>query len=209
MRWNIGKWVVLAAVLMLQACQREEYLPEATSAAREVYLQYAGREDLTVALIGGYKSAGDTYNVVVMQAHSDEAWHKLIDEFGIKVLGEGVLEGGVVNQMLVTTMDRGVNWDGSSSNIDAIVDSVVKTIVPDGYRDMPMKAEVMAVEYDEVGQSAFSSIIDMMAVATADGKAGYVISVDNEETTLWQFFYSTQEELDRIFEKINNKQPIE
>ena len=39
-------------ILLLAACQREAEMPEATSAAKEVYMQYANRKDLTVAMIG-------------------------------------------------------------------------------------------------------------------------------------------------------------
>ena len=42
-------------LLLLAACQHDDVLPEATSAAKEVYLQYADRKDLTVALIGNYQ----------------------------------------------------------------------------------------------------------------------------------------------------------
>ena len=38
-------------ILLLAACQREAELPEATSAAKDVYMQYADRKDLTVAIM--------------------------------------------------------------------------------------------------------------------------------------------------------------
>ncbi len=57
-------------LILLVACQRDEALPEATSAAKEVYLQYADRKDLTVALIGNYQG----YNAVMLQAQTKEDW---------------------------------------------------------------------------------------------------------------------------------------
>ena len=65
-------------LILLVACQRDEALPEATSAAKEVYLQYADRKDLTVALIGDYQG----YNAVMLQAQTTEDWLRLCEEFG-------------------------------------------------------------------------------------------------------------------------------
>lgn len=67
-------------ILLAVSCQREEELPEATSAAKEVYLQYADRKDLTVALIGDYQG----YNAVMLQAQDNEGWLHLCEEFGIQ-----------------------------------------------------------------------------------------------------------------------------
>ena len=72
--------ILLLTVLLWVACQRDETLPEATSAAKEVYLQYADRKDLTVALIGDYQG----YNAVMLQAQTTEDWLRLCEEFGVK-----------------------------------------------------------------------------------------------------------------------------
>lgn len=64
----------------LVGCQREDELPEATSAAKEVYLHYADRKDLTVALIGNYQG----YNAVMLQAQDNESWLRLCEEFGVR-----------------------------------------------------------------------------------------------------------------------------
>ncbi len=68
-------------ILLLAACQREAEMPEATSAAKEVYMQYADRKDLTVAMIGDYQG----YNAVMLQAQDAEGWLRLCEEFGVKV----------------------------------------------------------------------------------------------------------------------------
>ena len=67
-------------LLLLAACQHDDVLPEATSAAKEVYLQYADRKDLTVALIGNYQG----FNAVMLQAQTKEDWLQLCDEFGVR-----------------------------------------------------------------------------------------------------------------------------
>ena len=75
------KQIVFPLILLLfVACQRDETLPEATSAAKEVYLQYADRKDLTVALIGNYQG----YNAVMLQAQTKEEWLQLCEEFGVR-----------------------------------------------------------------------------------------------------------------------------
>ena len=67
-------------LLLLAACQHDDVLPEATSAAKDVYLQYADRKELTVALIGNYQG----YNAVMLQAQTKEDWLQLCDEFGVR-----------------------------------------------------------------------------------------------------------------------------
>ena len=75
------KQIIFPLILIfLVTCQRDEALPEATSAAKEVYLQYADRKDLTVALIGDYQG----YNAVMLQAQTTEDWLQLCDEFGVR-----------------------------------------------------------------------------------------------------------------------------
>lgn len=75
------KRIVFPLLLLLAVgCQREEELPEATSAAKEVYMQYVDRKDLTVALIGDYKG----YNAVMLQAQDADGWLQLCEEFGVK-----------------------------------------------------------------------------------------------------------------------------
>ena len=69
------KRLIFPFILLLVACQHEEVMPEATSAAKEVYLQYADRKDLTVALIGNYQG----YNAVMLQAQTKEDWLQLCD----------------------------------------------------------------------------------------------------------------------------------
>ena len=67
-------------LLLLAACQPDDVLPEATSAAKDVYLQYADRKELTVALIGNYQG----YNAVMLQAQTKEDWLQLREEFGVR-----------------------------------------------------------------------------------------------------------------------------
>ncbi|MBR3411918.1 MAG: hypothetical protein IKG81_04430, partial [Bacteroidales bacterium] len=74
------KRLIFPFILLLVACQHEEVMPEATSAAKEVYLQYADRKDLTVALIGNYQG----YNAVMLQAQTKADWLQLCEEFGVR-----------------------------------------------------------------------------------------------------------------------------
>ncbi len=121
--------------LLFVACQREEVLPEATSAAKEVYLQYADRKDLTVALIGDYQG----YNAVMLQAQDAEGWLRLCEEFGVgKNVDANALDSTKVSSL--TTVSR---TGGTTRNIDSVetisnallqrvIDSVLQEVVRSG-----------------------------------------------------------------------------
>ena len=97
----------------LVACQREE-LPETTSAAKEVYLQYADRKDLTVALIGDYCG----YNAVMLQAQDASGWLQLCEEFGVqKHVNADALDSSKVSSL--TTADFTLDSNCSFGRIGA------------------------------------------------------------------------------------------
>jgi len=75
--------VTLLLLSVTTACSHETILPAAQSAAEKVYHQYASRSGLTVAVVSGYPSAGDTVNTVMLQAHDWSAWNDLLQEFGL------------------------------------------------------------------------------------------------------------------------------
>lgn len=130
--------------ISLIGCQREE-LPETTSAAKEVYLQYADRKDLTVALIGDYCD----YNAVMLQAQDAEGWLRLCEEFGVqKHVNASALDSAKVSSLTTAdfTLDSNCSFGriGADGTIEIpgtlgefltdLLDSVIKAEMGSGYR---------------------------------------------------------------------------
>lgn len=130
--------------ISLVGCQREE-LPETTSAAKDVYLQYADRKDLTVALIGDFKG----YNAVMLQAQDAEGWLRLCEEFGVqKHVDADALDSTKVSSLKIANFNIDSNSSfgriGADGTIEIpgtlgefftdLLDSVVKAEIGSGYR---------------------------------------------------------------------------
>ena len=108
-------------ILLLAACQREAEMPEATSAAKEVYMQYADRKDLTVAMIGDYQG----YNAVMLQAQDAEDWLRLCEEFGVgKRVDATALDSTRVSSLTIGKV-RSVDGDNLQALKDLLGDDSV------------------------------------------------------------------------------------
>lgn len=99
-------------------------MPEATSAAKKVYQQYAGRKDLTVALIGDYQG----YNAVMLQAQDAEGWLRLCEEFGVgKSVDAAALDSTKVSSLMISSINtRDYN---SLEDFEAHSDSSIREMV--------------------------------------------------------------------------------
>ena len=190
-------------LLLAVACQRGMDLPEATSAAHALSLQYADRPDLTVAFIGDYKKDTDTYNTVMFQAQDSASWHQLCQEFGLDRSRLDLPDTLQVKHMVVASMS--LPDDQSADDIDALVDSVLQTILP-SETAARASAQISTIQPGDTIppslETLFVSHSRLMAVADDDGKAGYVASADPGSLTLWLFFYSSRQELSHIFDII-------
>lgn len=117
-------------LLLLSACERESTLPEATTAAKEVYQQYAGRKDLTVALIGDYQG----YNAVMLQAQDNEGWLHLCEEFGVrKEVDADALDTSRVSSLTIASINtRDYNsLEDFKSHSDSSIRELVSHIADD------------------------------------------------------------------------------
>lgn len=193
--------------LCLSACGQGSSLPEATGAAWELYQQYAGRENLTVAFVGDYDNGGDTYNAVMLQAETDEAWEELQQEFSVVVPVGAPQEGDTVSPMMMAAYMADSALLQDSASLDSLVNAIVHNVVPDSLRT---SRRVSTLVLDD--PAAFQQVPllgqhkRLIAVASADDKCGYLVSSDEEQHILWLFFYASQDELNRIITKIGNKQ---
>lgn len=216
-------------LLLLVACQRDEALPEATSAASEIYQQFADRKDLTVALIGDYLG----YNAVMMQAQTKEDWLALCEEFGVKMnINAQALDSLKVSSSGVTKVvkvDSGVVAAYGDPKVAAsrIIDSLVGVVIPPEMITPHVRIDTAySIRHNEhydhgvlvdssttitsdassTGQFFSPSINEhVLRTSHKHGNTGYIIHDDSETLTLWLFFYTTPAEKEQILNNITSK----
>ena len=214
-------------LLLLAACQREADLPEATSAAKEVYLHYADRKDLTVALIGDYQG----YNAVMLQAQDAEGWLRLCEEFGVgKCVDAVALDSTRISSLKSVSYNADTlrfcgnldffQFPGSYGEIFSnLLDSLVRSKTGGGIFDTAY-AYVHSEHWDNGVLVDSSTTVSgqptngahgfqlplpkdrLLRTATEHGHRGYLLHDDSQSLTLWLFFYSTKEELTQILNTI-------
>lgn len=208
-------------------CQREADLPEATSAAKDVYMQYADRKDLTVAMIGDYQG----YNAVMLQAQDAEGWLRLCEEFGVgKHVDAAALDSVKVSSLKSASFNAdslrfcgnldSLPLQGSVGDIFAdLLDLLVRSKTGGGIFDTAY-SYVHSEHWDNgvlVDSSTNVSghpsngghnfpiappIDRLLRTATEHGNRGYLLHDDSQSLTLWLFFYSTKDELSQIINTI-------
>ena len=212
-------------LILLVACQRDEALPEATSAAKEVYLQYADRKDLTVALIGDYQG----YNAVMLQAQTTEDWLRLCEEFGVrKHMDADALDTTKVSSLTIASFNTG-NYYNIEDVMSHLSDSSIREIVTNIYDSLngleptpysqpytiridTAYAITKRMHYDHgvlVDSSGVSDTViphylnkRLMNTTIEKGHTGYIIHDDSDALTLWLFFYSNDNEKTQILNTI-------
>lgn len=218
------KKVLLPIILLLLCvgCRREATLPEATSAAKEIYLQYADSKDYTVALIGGYQG----YNAVMLQAQNADDWLRLCEDFGVcKDIDASALDSTRVSSLMTVSHSGGVirNVDSVFAEGDELLQRVVDSVMQDILRSGKMSGRVVIDtvfssvrrEHYENGSLVDSSTIanvvpkcldnNLLHMARQHGDCGYIIRDDSEALTLWLFFYSNNDEKEQILNHVTSR----
>ncbi len=116
---------ILVALLLLSittACSHETILPAAQGAAEKMYHQYASRSGLTVAVVSGYPSAGDTVNAVMLQAHDWSAWNDLLREFGLPYQPDSTVKTS-------SAMVANFHLDTADGILDSRFDSLLRAMM--------------------------------------------------------------------------------
>lgn len=211
--------------IMHASCQREDSMPTTTTAAAEVYNQYANRKDLTVALIGDYQG----YNAVMLQAQDNKAWLRLCKEFGFgKAMDVKALDSARVTSITTGTTNgcssiirgndtlqlTGVGIDEFFSGLlDSLTNEIARGNNPHGritldtstytitHRQHWENGTLVDESTDTIGGVDIPASQDrLLHTATDHDNSGYVVYGDSDALTLWLFFYSTKEEMDQIFD---------
>lgn len=195
-------------ILLLVACQREAEMPEATSAAKEVYQQYADRKDLTVAMIGDYRG----YNAVMLQAQDAEGWLRLCEEFGVgKSVDAAALDSTRVSSLTIGKV-RSVDGDNLQTLNSLLGDDsvILGNILSNAPMNVLKDTSFSIIRREHWNQGIlldFSNTtdtgspqkeVDLMQRAIVHGHGGYIVRDDSDALTLWLFFYSNEEEMNQI-----------
>lgn len=196
-------------ILLLAACQREAELPEATSAAKDVYMQYADRKDLTVAMIGDYQG----YNAVMLQAQDAEGWLRLCEEFGVgKRVDATALDSTKVSSLTIGKV-RSTDGDDLQTlkNMLGNDSVIIGNILSNAPVNILIDTSFSIIRSEHWNQGIlmdFSTLtdtgnlqqkeVDLMQRAIVHGHSGYIVRDDSDMLTLWIFFYSTEDEKNQI-----------
>ena len=196
-------------ILLLAACQREAELPEATSAAKDVYMQYADRKELTVALIGDYKG----YNAVMLQAQDAEGWLRLCEEFGVgKRVDATALDSTKVSSLTIGKV-RSTDGDDLQTLKNMLGDDsvIIGNILSNAPANILIDTSFSIIRSEHWNQgilmdfstltdtgSPQKDVVDLMQRAIVHGHSGYIVRDDSDMLTLWIFFYSTEDEKNQI-----------
>ena len=185
---------------------------EATSAAKEVYLQYADRKDLIVALIGDYQG----YNAVMLQAQDNEGWLRLCEEFGVqKHVDADALDTTRVSSLTVVS-SRTID---NINDIDEDIEQMLKEITGNdsiGLHHVHIDT-TFAIRcrkhYDHgILVDSSTSIVttspsfpnSLIQTTYNYGNTGYIVRDDSDALTLWLFFYSTPAEKEQILNHVTS-----
>ncbi len=207
-------------LLLLAACQREEPLPEATTAAKAIYLKYADRTDLTVALVGGYRG----FNAVMFEAPDHEAWLQLCDDFGVHHREDAGALDSVSVSSLKTTITRSYTLDSVPSMGEAFTQVLQELMAQHGDPAAGVRIDTLlyvdtvftsSAQYDHgvLVDSVADTLIrhaihhdtdPLMQTALQHGDSGYLVNTDSQRLTLCLFFYSTMEEMAQIINHVTN-----
>ena len=196
-------------ILLLAACQREAKLPEATSAAKEVYMQYADRKDLTVAMIGDYQG----YNAVMLQAQDAEGWLRLCEEFGVgKRVDATALDSTKLSSLTIGKV-RSTDGDDLQTLKSMLGDDsvIIGNILSNAPVNILIDTSFSIIRSEHWNQgilldfstltdtgSPQKDVVDLMQHAIVHGHSGYIVRDDSDMLTLWIFFYSTEDEKNQI-----------
>ena len=196
-------------ILLLAACQREAELSEATSAAKEVYMQYADRKDLTVAMIGDYQG----YNAVMLQAQDAEGWLRLCEEFGVgKRVDATALDSTKVSSLTIGKV-RSTDGDDLQTLKNMLGDDsvIIENILSNAPVNILIDTSFSIIRNEHWNQGIlmdFSTLtdtgnlqqkeVDLMQRAIVHGHCGYIVRDDSDMLTLWIFFYRKEKKKNQI-----------
>ena len=187
----VKRYFLLMTVLVLglTACKHDVPMPEPTSAAADLYRQYCNRDNLTVAMIGDYKTSSGTHNAVMLQASDSATWHALTEEFGVSAIVDTLSDPNTLsglNNLPASVQVLEIDAD-DEQDLAALVQHLVDSVTSAGNTPEP------------TSMTPPQQIVD---IVTAHQHIGYMLQVDPDEHILWVFFFDTTQQIEQVIHKI-------
>lgn len=194
-------FLLAIVVLTMVACNKNEDISEATSAAQKVYDEYADSQDLTVALTGNYLKAGNAYNAVMLQAMTDEAWQRLLARYGKDSFAEGRL-----SSLEITDLNSDIPVETIEEVLALLVDSLLSAsgaeqttlTMSKTYTDGKLLNEYLTMD-DNVDTEELENLVHN---ELSHPEVGYVTYIESDEQTVWLFFYDSEASYQAIMNHI-------
>ena len=233
---NLFTFLTILTMMAVASCSSQtESSSESGNAALDLYYQYAGRENLTVAYLGDFPLEGCKIDALMIQANDEEDWEQLKNEFGMHSEADnlGVLSANPEGEKNVSV---GLEIDAnfvSEIGLDTITDlgqvdeerfNRMTQIIADKMREVvnatvaddgPVIINDKNMGLDEylntlavtVANDLLNEVVENNKAARQDDNSihrGYVSAADNNNRTIWLFFYNSQEECDNILMHIKD-----
>ena len=223
---------LLLIVATLSGCVKQR--SEATTAAMEMYKHFAHQnEELTVSLVAGYAVDSNRYDAVMLQAHDDSTFLALLDEVGVGIvrhlLSEELQDLTASIEWCERTPDS--SWQSLAPSLDSAPQSniaimeVGKGSMQTVRKELLQGIEKYGLEYmsqlssdtlllnnepisDSLHKdiaSALEKSTSTMQLAKEHGSAGYYVSVQYSEQTVWLFFYNDEAERHQLEQHFHNR----
>lgn len=173
--------LIVSALMLVAACQRQTEIPEAVSEAYKIYQEYAGREDLMVAMVGDFVKDSSSFNAVMLRAQNSIVWQRLMEEFDMSAYYErmhGKTERGMVMSEEVFCLKCTCEY--AKDFVDRKADSLWQNAVGGGF--------------DAQGRQIHNS--------SATDFTGYVKVIDESSLSLWLFVFCDNGQLHAIIDHI-------
>ena len=229
---NLFTFLTILTMMALASCSSQtESSSESGNAALDLYYQYAGRENLTVAYLGDFPLEGCKIDALMIQANDEEDWEQLKNEFGMHSEADSLgnsadLEGeknvsvgleidaNFVSELgLDTITDLGQVDEERFNRMTQIIADKMREVVNATAGDSPVITGDNSMGLDEylntlavtVANDLLNEVVEKYKAARQDDNSihrGYVSAADNNNRTIWLFFYNSQEECNNILTHI-------
>ena len=241
---NLFAFLMILTMVALASCSGHsgdtDNPPESGNAALDLYYQYADRENLTVAYLGGFSLEECKIDALMIQANDEEDWEQLKNEFGMhsevdslrdasasqeekKKVSVGLeIDANFVSELgLDTITDLGQVDEGRFIRMTQIIADKMREVVnnfalPDSTLPGDEYFNALAVtvannllnevvEKNKAARQNDTLAIDSSTVEAGNStRRGYVSAADNNNRTIWLFFYNSQEECNNILTHIKD-----
>lgn len=196
---------ILLPTLLLASCQPKK------SALQQVYDQYADSVDrVTVALVGNYRVEDNIFNVIMLQALSDDDWQWLKEEFGViqtnnmpmPFANELIDYPKMQLQFISNYVDSTGRTEDPLANTDEgtivtqFLNTLLQNIIDIDSAEARLNFDSIVCTTDSIEATIDTTLTRRFSqMAAQEGKYGYLIVTQEQYQTLWLLFFDSLEEM--------------